>query len=453
MKESVSAVFVTKSSVFFIKRQNYLPVFPGYYATPGGKVDKTDSEIELTGAIWPKSIQAKILHALIREVKEELNYDLLQGIESGEVEMIDDIGVAITPEFNPYRFKNYYLKITLNHEINFDIDKNEAEFGEWNSPAELYNKYLEGRMLAVPPAVMILKTLKANLQHSTAIDMSLPYDPETEVPMIESIFGVQQFLPLSETFPPANRTNSFIIGDGGVDAPKLLIDPSPKDELELKKFIKSITPIGFDAIFLTHHHPDHYKYAADIAREFKVRIELSNDTFQRIKKRSGENYFENIQLVFRKEGDIVTKSLGSDVSVYEVPGHDEGQLALAPSNLNWFLAGDLIQTVGTVVIQAPEGDMKKYFESLKKVISLNPKTVIPSHGIIIGGIFKLEETLKHRQMREDQILKLYNDGRSREEMIKLLYIGLEEYLIPYAKRTTDAHIKKLSDEGKIISFP
>lgn len=450
MKESVSAVFVTKNSVFFIKRQNYLPVFPGYYATPGGKVDKTDPETALESNLWPKSVRPQILHALIREVKEELNYDLLKGIATGEVTGIDDIGVAITPEFNPYRFKNYYFKITLTHEKVFDLDPNEAELGEWNTPAGLHEKYKSGQVLAVPPAITLLKTFSQNLYHDKPIDMSLPHDPETEVPMIESIYGVRQFLPLSNTFPPANRTNSFIIGDGlDLSSRKLLIDPSPKDENELKKFLKSVSKIGFESIFLTHHHPDHYEFAAEIAREFKTGIELSADTLVRIKKQSGDHYFDGIALTIRKEGDVVTKSLGSPVRVYEVPGHDEGQLALAPDSLNWFLAGDLIQTVGTVVIQAPEGDMGKYFRTLERIIKLNPKTIIPSHGIIIGGIHKLEETLKHRRMREEQVLNLMLEKKSMEEMLSSIYPGLAESLLPYAERQIEAHIKKLREENRI----
>lgn len=450
MKESVSAVFVTSTSVFFIKRQNYLPVFPGYYATPGGKVDKTDPETELPGTIWPVGVRPQILHALIREVKEELNYDLEAAISSGEVLSIDDIGIAITPEFNPYRFKNYYFKITLTHEKNFDLDPNEAEFGEWNTPIGLHEKYKHGHVLAVPPAITLLKTFSANPLHDKPIDMSLPHDPETEVPMIESIFGVRQFLPLSNTFPPANRTNAFIIGDGvDADSRKLLIDPSPKDEAELKKFLKSVSKIGFDSIFLTHHHPDHYEFAAEIARTFKMGIELSADTLVRIKERSGDNYFEGIALTIRKEGDVVTKSIGSPVRVYEVPGHDEGQLALAPDTMNWFLVGDLIQTVGTVVIQAPEGDMKKYFHTLERVIALKPKNIIPSHGIIIGGTHKLEETLKHRRLREEQVLALKKENKSMDEMLTAIYPGLEASLLPYAQRQIEAHLKKLQEENKL----
>jgi ribonuclease/clavin/mitogillin len=443
MRESVSAVFTTLEQIFFIKRQNYLQVFPGYYATPGGKVDLSDSNEPLVEPEWPKHIRPQILHALVREVKEELNYDLIEGIKSGEVLKIEDIGVAITPEFNPYRFKNYYLKITLVHPVKFAIDPAEAEFGEWNTPKNLLDRYRQGLVLAVPPAVTLLKTFEKDMLHHTTIEMTLPHNPDTEVPMIESIYGVRQFLPLSNTFPPALRTNSFIIGDE--DEIKYLIDPSPKDEVELEKFIRSIVKVGFDRIFITHHHPDHYEFSRDIALRFKVPMEMSQFTYTII----GPDYFNGIDVTLRKEGDIITKSLGQNVRVYEVPGHDEGQLALAPDNMSWFLVGDLIQTIGTVVIGGPEGDMQKYFNSLNRVISLNPKNIIPSHGIIIGGTNKLAQTLAHRQEREDQIKELLQMGRTLKEILDVVYVGLKPELLPYALKTIEAHITKIHNEEKI----
>ncbi len=441
MKESVSAVFATSDKVFFIKRQNYLAVFPGYYATPGGKVDKTDPETVIE-AIELSQKYPKIIHAMIRELKEELNFDLISEIQKGTVLRIDDIGIAITPEFNPYRFKNYYFKITLSHEVDFDLDKNEVEFGEWNTPNDLLKRYELGHILAVPPAIVLLKTFAKNIGHHTPIHMTLPHDPATEVPMIESLFGVRQFLPLSNTFPPANRTNSFIIGDDF----KVLIDPSPKDQEELTKFLKSVDKIGFQAIMLTHHHPDHYEFSDFIARKYNVPIYLSEDCYQRI----GENYFSGIKIHFLKEGDILTKSLGREILVYSVPGHDEGQLALAPKTMEWFLVGDLIQTIGTVAILEPEGNMQKYFASLKKVIDLNPKNIIPSHGIILGGIFKLEETLKHRIFRENQIIEGLKLNLSEDELIQRIYPDLEARLIPYAKKTLKAHLVKIYAEKKFI---
>lgn len=201
MKDSVSAVFVSKTRVYFIKRQNYLPAFPGYHATPGGKIDPSDGHSNLDPKIWPTTIAPNILQALIREVQEELDYDLLEGIRKGEVSSIDYIGVAITPEFNPYRFNNYYLKITLAEEINFNVDANEALFGEWKTPLEFLEDYSSGKMLAVPPTIRMLEVFAKNLLHEKPIDFMPPFDNETDVPMFESIAGVRQIMPLSNTFP------------------------------------------------------------------------------------------------------------------------------------------------------------------------------------------------------------------------------------------------------------
>ena len=339
--------------------------------------------------------------------------------------------------------QNFYIKITVTHEIDFKVDQNEAIYGVWKSAQDFLNEFHEGKILAVPPTIKMLKALAHNLHHSEPIDLSISAELEASVPMFESLHGVRQFMPLSNTFPPANRTNAFIIGDDGEK--KILVDPSPKDENELTIFLKSVDLVGFDSILLTHHHPDHYQFAREIALRYKVPIELSAYTLEMI----GKDYFSDIQTIIRKEGDIVTKSLGVDILVYEVPGHDEGQLALAPRNLTWFLVGDLIQTVGTVVIGAPEGNMKKYFHSLERVIALNPDNIIPSHGIILGGIYKLSETLKHRQAREEQIIELLAQKKSEKDILHTIYKDIPAKLMPYAKKTLDAHLLKLREENKI----
>ena len=90
-------------------------------------------------------------------------------------------------------------------------------------------------------------------------------------------------------------------------------------------------------------------------------MSMGEKTYKMILDKFGKDYFDLIEVNFFKEGDILTKSLGRDIRVYEVPGHDEGQLALAPDSMEWFLVGDLIQTFGTVVIKRPEGDYGAIF--------------------------------------------------------------------------------------------
>ena len=74
-------------------------------------------------------------------------------------------------------------------------------------------------------------------------------------------------------------------------------------------------------------------------------------------------------------------------------------LALMPADRAWCLVGDLIQGVGTVVIHKPEGNMRRYFDSLQRMIDLDPEVIVPSHGLAMGTTFRLRETLRHRRQR------------------------------------------------------
>ncbi len=424
MRQAVTAVFTFKDKVFAIKRHNYLTAFPGYTSFPGGKVDKDET----------------IDQALAREVEEEL------GVKLDSLQIKDRIylGVATTPPFNPYRFETHFYRFELESEYSFVVDPGEAETGEWINTTELLERFQRAELMAVPPTITLIKSLASGIADKV-IDLDLKYDPEKEVALIESICGVRQLLPLSKTFPPANRTNAFILGDDE----KILVDPSPRDDEELARFLRTAEKIGFDKIFLTHHHPDHHEYAPDIARARSLPMLMSADTHQRILVKWGPEYLRDCKIIYVNEGDVVCKSQGVDVLAYKVPGHDEGQIALAPKTFNWFFVSDLIQTVGTVVVGGEEGDMAKYYQSLEKVISKNPRFVIPSHGIAVGGTFKLEKTLLHRRHREEQIKVLLNKGFAIDEIVPIVYEGLDPKLMIYARYTVEAHINKIKAESRL----
>jgi len=446
LRESVSAIFIAKDSkkVFSITRQDYLTVFPGYTAFPGGKVDRGDRET-VEGRESPfKGISDTHWKALSREMKEELNFSLEENV--AHIDSLYLLGTAITPEFNPYRFKAHFFCVILDTEIPFVVDEGEARESCWLHASELKARYDQCQLMAVPPIVMMLEYLAEDSFKRGPIDLSLPHIEELEVPMIESIKGVKQFLPLSNTFPPANRTNSFIIGDAPL---RLWVDPSPKDEVELEKLLKSVFKIGYDALFISHHHSDHHEFLPEIHKIKPVPVYMSKVTNDLIYKKWSKSYLSSMDIRLLKDGDIISKSEGEPLQVYEVPGHDEGQLALAPKSLSWFFVGDLIQTIGTVVIGDEEGDMTKYFASLKRVMALSPKFCIPSHGIAIGGVHKLEMTLKHRLHREETILEMKIQGKSDEEILKTIYEGINPALVPYAKKTIAAHLIKLKAEYKI----
>lgn len=435
MREAVAIVLMNDGEIYTVDRQNHLPSFPGYSSFPGGLVDLKDRENKGAVAEALSSLEAHLYHAARRELIEELGLDL-----EGDVPIFRAglIGEATTPEFNPYRFKTWFIYIELAHRVNFVLDKGEIREGTWRSPRALSERYNRGAMLAVPPTIRLIEALiEPHIwRHTPFLDLNLKYDPASEVPMIEPLKGLYQFMPLSHTLPPASRTNCFIIGD-------LIIDPSPKDDQEYDKLLNGISGFKLKAIFLTHHHSDHHERAPRLARDLGLPIFLSKDSKERILNKWGQDYFEDVSLRLIDEGEVVTTWLDREVRTYCLPGHDEGQLGLAPSDLMWFLVGDLIQTVGTVVIGGDEGDMTKYMNSLRQVIELGPRTIFPSHGIGMGGVFKLKETLKHREYREAQIKDLLERKMSREQMIEEIYPDLRPELLPYARLTLLAHLKRL----------
>ena len=450
IREAVSGIFIFENEVFITHRQNYLRAFPGYHAFPGGKVDKEDSfEVSqdeqklFSNDPLLKKFPLRFMRALNREMKEELGIDILRLIKSKKINDIHEIGIGITPAFNPYRYDTHFYIVDLSEKISFDVAKDEAQDAYWSSPSKILESYRKATVMALPPIIMILEALSLDIKRRDCVELSLKYNPDSEIPMIESVYGVKQFIPLSNTIPPANRTNSFLIGDKGE---AFLIDPSPKNVDEKNKFFQSLEGHEVNGVFLTHHHKDHHEFAPDFALHFGVPLLCSNDTFQRIKNIWGENYFNGVEVKIVGEGDLLTHSLGKKVNLYHVPGHDEGQLALANESLDWFIAGDLIQGVGTVVVGGPEGNMKKYMNSLDRVIKLDPRFIFPSHGIGLGGTFKIEETLNHRFMRENQIKGFLKEGKSKEEILKLIYSDISPHLLPLAMKNIHSHLKKIEED-------
>lgn len=443
MKESVSAILIHEDDFFIIQRQNYLRAFPGYYSFPGGKVDKEDHDFSVD--LGCTDIDNHLLVALRRELKEELGIDLLELKEQGVVSKIVKFASAVTPDFNPHRFKNHYFKVILNKRLELHAEEGEAQKSFWINSHSAFEQYNKSEMLVVPPMITILNDLDRDILSEDEIDPNLKYDSQTEVPLIVPVAGVRQFLPLSNTFPPANRTNCFLLGDD--DQKMVLVDPSPKCGEELKKLYHSLREYRVDLVFLTHHHPDHHQYATDMARHYNCPMMMSADTQARIMEKYGVDYFADIEIQLAKEGDILTRSCRHDIEIISTPGHDEGQLTLVRADKAWAIVSDLIQTIGTVVIGGDEGDMNKYFRSLERVIKISPMNIFPSHGIGMGGVHKLEETLKHRLIREKQVNEFKDQGLTQKQMLSEIYPNLPERLHKYALLTIDAHLKKIEQFG------
>ncbi len=446
IRDAVTAVLIFEDQVFLCRRQPHLPAFGGYHAFPGGKVDAEDSD-QPTGQPLLDAHPPKIMHALARELMEETGFDLIKACADGDVRSVDCLGEITTPAFIPTRFRTWFYKVILVRRPDLHMNSDEAMDSVWETARELCNRYDRGQLLAAPPTLAALDALACDA-HCTQVDLARmrhEYEPEFEVPSVEPLRGLRMFMVRSNTLPPAAHTNAFLLGD----AHKVLIDPSPCNRAEMQKLLQTIERMGVNEVFLTHHHPDHREYADDIARHFCVPLGMSEDTRSRIEQKSGKKFFDSLLVKIYREGDELTRWLGESVRIIEVPGHDEGQLALMPDSRAWCIVGDLIQGIGTVVISPPEGDMRKYFDSMKKIIALDPQVIIPSHGAALGTTYRLSQALKHREQRESQIFSLHSAGRNEDQILGEVYKDTPPILLPLARINIRSHMTKLRAEGRL----
>jgi len=442
MIEAVTAILVYEDEVFVIKRQPHLRAFPGYHAFPGGKIDAGDSRIERPHALTDDHSQPH-LAALNRELYEELNFDLGMALEQGGIDSIALFGKAITPAFERVRFCAWYYKIVLNSRPDFVLEQNEIAQGGWYKPAEINARYLQGEILMVVPMCNTLKRLAEDIHASTCMPFNID-SPDDELPCLELIHGLRTLPIPSNTLLPATNTNALLLGDDG--RRQVLVDPSPESDEVYQRLLNTFRERPLDALLISHHHPDHHEYAIDFAREKGLPVLMTKATVYWLNTHFGEDYLDGIAIEEIAEGSVISYWKGSPIRVYELPGHDEGMVGLAPDCLRWFFIADLAQTQGSILIPERGGDLALYMHSLQRVIDLKPETILPSHGIPAGGTVLLERTLQHRIEREQQISELHLQAMSEDEMVRALYPTLDNKYRDFAQQTVRQHIRKIKQE-------
>ncbi len=335
-----------------------------------------------------------------------------------------------SPPWHPAALKAHVLDIELRTQTRpLKLPKDLSD-SAWASVADWEDRFSGGQLLLNPLSRQLLRA-----EHAAWQD----WIEEEPLP------GLKMLPVRSNTLPPASHTNAFLLGQG----PTLLVDPSPADEAAYQDLLDRLGQRRVDAIFLTHHHPDHHQQAPRLARQLDVPIWCSTDTLQRVPSRFGANYFAGVTTRTIADGEALGSWQGEVIRAHAVPGHDRGQLALAPESRAWMIVGDLIQGIGTVVIAAPEGDMSEYFATLQWVIDQEPAVIIPSHGQAMGSSFRIAETLRHRRLREQQVLSLHRQGQDLDSMLETIYAGVDRRLWGLARLNIESHLRKLSIDGKL----
>ena len=236
------------------------------------------------------------------------------------------------------------------------------------------------------------------------------------------------------TTAPSGRTNAHVVGQSAC----LLVDPADRTgDLDAALADRDVCHVA-----LTHHHPDHTGAVADYAREWDLTVWA----------RAGrESAFEAATGIApdRTFGPGGTLPVVGGVEVLDTPGHAPEHVAFRTGDV--LLSGDLALASGSVVVGAPEGDMRAYLSSLRRVAARNPARLYPGHGPVVDDPrATCRRLLAHRRDREHRVLAAVQAGReSPGEIVEFAYDRDVSGLVALARATVVAHLEKLAVEGRV----
>jgi len=479
--------------VFWVQRNPKLAFMGGFHAFPGGQVDKADPSVpvlnaadeenatmracaarelfEETGVLLAKNASApppaasvssnrpsrERLEARRRALaNDEVSFNSIleeHGLQIDANSMIA-AGRWVTPPFAPRRFDTWFFLAWLPEGQEPTIESGELIHGEWIRPADALERWMREPVILAPPTLYIIRTLAAtspDLDESARALVAIPESKRGIVRRIESRPGIFFFPVKTPTLPPATHTNCYLVGGEEM----IVIDPaSPYEEeqQELDRFIDGLMTEGrrIREIFLTHHHPDHIGGANHLSQRLNVPVAAHPLTASRVSHVVRIDRTVQDRELIELKGDP-----GWRLRALYTPGHTRGHLCFYDEVSGSVMTGDLVVGLGTVVIDPPEGNMRQYFDSLKRLLAFERLTALfPAHGPAIGSArFKIEEYIAHRTMREERILEAVRSGTGLpHEIVPLAYTDVAPAMYGLAERSTVAHLEKLEEDGRIERF-
>ncbi|WP_459191778.1 MBL fold metallo-hydrolase [Halosimplex sp. J119] len=244
------------------------------------------------------------------------------------------------------------------------------------------------------------------------------------------------------TRAPTGETAAYVLGSD----PALLVDPpAQSDELDALADERSVGHVA-----VTHHHPDHVGAVARYAERCDATVWARTGRAAAFEEATGIEPDRTFA-----EGTLVETGEGT-VCVVDTPGHAPEHVAFVAGgggSDTVLVCGDLAVAEGSVVVGAPEGDMRAYVSSLRRVHAMAPDRLLPGHGPSVEGpavCATATRLIAHRLDRERRVQRAVEGGA--ETVAEICDDAYEKELTgvrDLAEATVRAHLEKLAVEGAV----
>ena len=154
---------------------------------------------------------------------------------------------------------------------------------------------------------------------------------------------------------------------------------------------------------------------------------------------------------FIEDDEIIKLSGSPEISLrtMHTPGHARGHLCFYEERTGTLISGDNIVGLGSVLIDPPEGNIRDYLHSLKRMRALpNLSVIFGGHGPAIANPYaKIDEYISHRLEREQRILQAVLEGATTPgEIVARVYTDVSPKAHAMAERAVLAHLEKLVED-------
>jgi glyoxylase-like metal-dependent hydrolase (beta-lactamase superfamily II) len=223
-------------------------------------------------------------------------------------------------------------------------------------------------------------------------------------------------------------TNTWVLRGPRSDE-VVIVDPGPEDD----EHVAGVAGVGkVTLVLISHRHGDH------------------TDGIDKLVERTGA-VVRSVGSGFLRglggpltDGEVIDAA-GLRIKVLATPGHTADSVSFVLDDA--VLTADTVLGRGTTVIDAEDGSLAEYLESLNRLRGLGRRTVLPGHGPDLADLEAVTSMyLAHREERLDQVrgaLRTLGDDATVRQIVEHVYTDVDEKLWDAAEWSVQAQLDYL----------